>query len=94
MFVAFACAAARARAAGHDDEFVEWRSAAACERGRCKPDGYGCYARNGVGYGFFLEYDRGTESQRKYAGKLHAYYHYRDSGQVRRTTTGFPPCCL
>jgi hypothetical protein len=91
VFVAFASAAARARAAGQNDQFVEWRSAAACERGRCKPDGYGCYVRNDVEYGFFLEYDRGTESHRKYVAKFHAYYQYRDSGQAERHYQGFRP---
>jgi hypothetical protein len=90
VFVAFASAAAKARAAGGSDDFVEWRSAAACERRRCKPDGYGCYVRNGVAYGFFVEYDRGTESHIKYSAKLHAYYQYRDSGQARRHYQGFP----
>ncbi len=69
---------------------MEWRGAAACERRRCKPDGYGLYTRNGVGYGFLLEYDRGTESARKYAAKFRAYYHYRDSGQASRDYDGMP----
>ena len=37
-----------------------------------------------------LEYDRGTESARKYAAKLRAYYQYRDSGQAARDYDGMP----
>jgi hypothetical protein len=90
VFVAFALAAAEARRRGYVDELSEWRGAAACERRRCKPDGYGLYTRNGLGYGFLLEYDRGTESARKYAAKFRGYYHYRDSGQAARDYLGVP----
>jgi hypothetical protein len=90
IFVQLATAAERVRAIGGTDELVEWRSAAACERGRCKPDGYGCYVHHGLKYGFFLEYDRGTESRRQYAAKFRAYYRYRDSGQAQRDYDGFP----
>jgi hypothetical protein len=90
VFVAFAVAANAVRRAGGTDELVEWRGASACERKYCKPDGYGCYLRNGVRYGFFLEYDRGTERARDYAAKLRAYYHYRDSGRAVRDYSGFP----
>jgi hypothetical protein len=90
VFVAFALAAVEARRAGGTDELSEWRAAAVCERRRCKPDGYGLYRRDGVGYGFLLEYDRGTESARRYASKLRAYYHYRDSGQAARDYRGMP----
>ena len=69
---------------------VEWRSAAACARGRCRPDGYGCYRRGEDRFGFFLEYDRGTERAREYAAKLDAYYRYRDTGRADREYTGFP----
>ena len=61
-----------------------------CERKYCKPDGYGCYVRNGVAYRFFLEYDRGTESTRTYLAKFRAYYRYRDSKQADRDYNGFP----
>jgi hypothetical protein len=60
------------------------------ERRRCKPDGYGAYVRNEVVYGFLLEYDRATESTRKYAAKFRAYYAYRDSGEATRDYSGFP----
>jgi hypothetical protein len=90
VFVAFALAASETRRRGGNDELSEWRAAAACERQRCKPDGYGLYTRDGVGYGFLLEYDRSTESMRKYAAKFGAYYRYRDSGQAARDYDGFP----
>src|SRR5207253_7298735 len=90
VFVEFAVAADAVRQHGGSDLLAEWRSAAACERRHCKPDGYGSYMRDGAAYGFFLEYDRGTESARKYAAKFHAYYRYRDSGQAAREYDGFP----
>jgi hypothetical protein len=90
VFVAFATAAWAVRRAGGSDDLVEWRGAAACERKYCKPDGYGCYVRNGVAHGFFLEYDRGTESTRTYLAKFRAYYRYRDSRQADRDYSGFP----
>jgi Replication-relaxation len=65
VFVEFAVAADAVRQHGGSDLLAEWRSAAACERRHCKPDGYGCYVRDGVPYGFFVEYDRGTERARK-----------------------------
>jgi hypothetical protein len=54
------------------------------------PTVYRCYVRNGLRYGFFLEYDRGTESRRKYAEKFRAYYTYRDSWDAPRQFDGFP----
>jgi Replication-relaxation len=90
VFVAFAIAANTLHRAGGSDDLVEWRGAAACERKYCKPDGYGCYVRNGVAHGFFLEYDRGTESTRTYIAKFRAYYSYRDSRQADRDYNGFP----
>lgn len=90
VFVAFAMAAHAVRRAGGSDDLVEWRGAAACERNYCKPDGYGCYVRDGVPHGFFLEYDRGTERDRNYAAKVRAYYRYRDTGQAARDYRGFP----
>jgi hypothetical protein len=90
VFVALATAADAARRQGGTDHLADWRGAAACERRICKPDGYGSYVRNGVSYGFFLEYDRGTESARRYSAKLRAYYWYRDSGQAARDYQGFP----
>jgi len=89
-FVALVQAARNACGRGGDDALEEWRSAAACARGRFRPDGYGCYRRAGSRFGFFLEYDRGTERPGNYAAKLAAYYRYRDSGSAARDYDGFP----
>jgi hypothetical protein len=90
VFVAFAIAADAARRQGGTDRLADWRAAAACERRRCKPDGYGSFVRNEVAYGFLLEYDRGTESARNYVAKFRAYYWYRDSGRAACDYDGFP----
>ena len=90
FFVDLAAAARLVTSRGGDDELVEWRSAAACARGRFRPDGYGCYQRGAWRFGFFLEYDRGTEKPGQYAAKLATYYRYRDSGAYRRDYEGFP----
>jgi hypothetical protein len=80
---------ARVRAGG-DDGLLEWRSAAACSRGRVRPDGYGVYRHRGEVYGFFLEYDRGTMSGRDYRAKFAAYFAYRASGRYEQDYDGFP----
>jgi hypothetical protein len=90
VFVAIAQAARRVTQSGGDDALDEWRSAAACARGRFRPDGYGCYRRGRSRFGFFLEYDRGTERPGEYAAKLAAYDRYRDSSQSTRDYDGFP----
>lgn len=90
VFVALAEASAAVRRAGGSDLLREWRAAAACERKYCKPDGYGCYVRDGHAHGFFLEYDRGTEPTWKYRAKFRAYARYRDSGDAGREYAGFP----
>src|SRR5207245_2408921 len=41
FFVDLAAAAMQVTSRGGDDELLEWRSAAACARGRFRPDGYG-----------------------------------------------------
>ncbi|HVC33233.1 MAG TPA: replication-relaxation family protein, partial [Chloroflexota bacterium] len=69
---------------------LEWRNAAACARGRVRPDGYGLFRDGQQGYGFFLEYDRGTMGERALLTKFSAYYEYRDSGRYRRDYVGFP----
>src|SRR5258708_105990 len=79
VFVALAAAARRVTQDGGDDALDEWRSAAACARGRCRPDGYGCYRRGDLRYGFFIVFDRGTERPREYAAKIYAYYTLHDS---------------
>jgi hypothetical protein len=43
-----------------------------------------------IAHGFFLEYDRSTESRRQYGAKFRAYYRYRDSGQAQRDYDAFP----
>jgi hypothetical protein len=59
-------------------------------RGRCRPDGYGVCRIDGREVGFFLEYDRGTETARDYAGKWAAYYSYRDRGRAAEDYASFP----
>jgi hypothetical protein len=90
VFVQLAVAARSAKARGADEALEEWRPAAACERRHCKPDGYGCYRRGDAWFGFFLEYDRGTERASQYDAKLAAYYAYRNSGQAARDYAGLP----
>jgi hypothetical protein len=82
---------ARRRAgAGHDDAVLEWRGAAACASGRLRPDGYGVYRCDGVPYGFFLEYDRGTMRSRDYRKKFAAYYAFLDGERYRREYDACP----
>ncbi len=90
VFVAFAVAARQEAARGKDAAFEEWRSAMACERRLCKPDGYGRYRRGNETISFFLEYDRATERAARYAAKFDAYYRYRASRQAARDYAGFP----
>ena len=90
VFVALAVAARRATARGQDEALEEWRSATACERRLCKPDGYGRYRRGRATLCFFLEYDRATERAASYAAKFDAYYRYRASRQAARDYAGFP----
>jgi hypothetical protein len=90
FFVDLALTARHITRAGGDDTLLEWRSAAACARGRCRPDGFGCYRRRDARYGFFLEYDRATERGREYTAKLDAYYRFRDTGAAAREFATFP----
>jgi Replication-relaxation len=90
FFVDLAAAATRVSSRGGDEALLEWRSAAACAHGRFRPDGYGCYRRGPWRFGFFLEFDRGTERSRHYAGKLAMYYRHRDSGAYKRDYQSFP----
>jgi hypothetical protein len=90
FFVDLALVARSVTRAGGDDELLEWRCAAACARSKCRPDGFGCYRRGDARYGFFLEYDRGTERAREYAAKLDAYYRFRDTGAVASEFASFP----
>ncbi len=90
VFVAFTMAASHVTRQGGDDALEEWRGAAACARGRCRPDGYGCYRRGKARHGFLLEYDRGTERAREYSAKFTSYYRYRDGSGAARDYAGFP----
>lgn len=78
------------RADRRDDGVREWRNAAACARGACRPDGYAVVRRHGCLQGFFLEYDRATESARDYRRKFAAYHDFRESGRFLRDYDGFP----
>jgi hypothetical protein len=90
-FFAYMSESARKLAdAGGDDAFMEWRPAAACARGGVRPDGYGVYHRDGKLFGFFLEYDRGTEKGRVYRAKFAGYHDYRASRAFEREFEGFP----
>ena len=90
FFVDLASAAVQVTRRGGDEALVEWRSAAACARGRFRPDGYGCYRRGPWLFGFFLEFDRGTERSSQYAAKLATYYRYRDSSAFKGDFASFP----
>ncbi|MGI9149643.1 MAG: replication-relaxation family protein [Chloroflexota bacterium] len=90
VFVAIVSAARHVTELGGDDALEDWRSAAACGSGSFRPDGYGCYRRGPRRFGFFLEYDRGTERAHEYAAKIAAYYRYRDRGFAAVDYAGFP----
>lgn len=89
FFVDLVRAARTVSCTGGDDRLEEWRSAAAAARGRFRPDGYGCYRRGANRFGFFLEFDRGTERRSEYAAKLATYYRYRQTAATR-DYRGFP----
>jgi hypothetical protein len=90
LFVGLCRTARTLATTGLNDALLEWRSAAACSRGRVRPDGYGVYQHRGEAYGFFLEYDRGTMSGRDYRAKFAAYSRYRASGRYDQDYAGFP----
>jgi hypothetical protein len=89
FFVDLVRAARNTSCTGGDDQLEEWRSAEASARGRFRPDGYGCYRRGADRFGFFLEFDRGTERRSEYAAKLATYYRYRHAS-ASRDYRGFP----
>jgi hypothetical protein len=89
FFVDLVRAARNINCTGGDDQLEEWRSAEAAARGRFRPDGYGCYRRGANRFGFFLEFDRGTERRSEYAAKLATYYRYRHAS-ASRDYRGFP----
>jgi hypothetical protein len=84
FFVELAALARSVTSRNREEALVEWRSAAACARGRFRPDGYGCYRRGSCRFGFFLEFDRGTERPTQYVAKLATYYRYLMSGTFQR----------
>ena len=90
VFVELAAAARALAAAGGDAGLEEWRGPAACARGAVRPDGYAILRLRGRRFGFFLEYDRGTERPAQHLAKLDAYYGYRDTGRYARDYDGLP----
>jgi len=90
VFISLIDSARRLQKTGSDDALVDWQNAAACARGRLRPDGYGMYRRNGRLYGFFVEYDRGTMSIDGYRRKFGAYVYFFTSGRFSREYDGFP----
>jgi hypothetical protein len=79
-------------AAGHPAgaQLVEWRAAAACAHGRCRPDAYGLLRLGQKLHGFFLEFDRGTMRADRLRAKFAAYHPYRASVHASRSFVGFP----
>ncbi len=90
VFADFARAARHKSAEGGDEALVEWRNAHACRDGYLYPDGFGLYRRSGQTFGFFVEYDRGTERVRDYEEKLRAYWYYLKSRLFMRRYEVFP----
>jgi hypothetical protein len=86
VFATFARAARRQR----NGSLLEWRNAAACARGRMRPDGYGLLRLGRREYGFFLEYDRGTVHAAALRAKFAAYHRYQASDRAARDYDGFP----
>jgi hypothetical protein len=90
VFVELAATARALAATGVDAGLEEWRGPAACTRGPVRPDGYAILRLRGRRFGFFLEYDRGTERPAHHLAKLDAYYAYRDTERYARDYDGFP----
>jgi hypothetical protein len=90
VFLSLLRLAQQRRRAGGDDALRVWRNAQAISRGYFRPDGYGQYQQDGRWWGFFVEYDRGTENRRDYLKKLNAYYEYRHSERFHTDYGGFP----
>jgi hypothetical protein len=81
---------ARSARGQRDGALLEWRNAAACARGRMRPDGYGLLRLRRREYGFFLEFDRGTVHPAALRAKFTAYHRYMSSVQAARDYNGFP----
>jgi hypothetical protein len=86
VFATIARAADRKR----DGSLLEWRNAAACARGRVRPDGYGLLRLGRREHGFFLEFDRGTVHAGALRAKFAAYHRYKASAAAARDYDGFP----
>jgi hypothetical protein len=86
VFATIARAAFRQRGGS----LLEWRNAAACARGRVRPDGYGLLRLGRREYGFFLEFDRGTVHAAALRAKFAAYHRYKASAAAAREYDGFP----
>jgi hypothetical protein len=86
----FATFARAARLRG-DGSLLEWRNAAACARGRSRPDGYGLLQMGRREHGFFLEFDRGTVHPAALRAKFAAYHRYESGNWASRDYESFPP---
>ena len=87
VFMTLARAAATCPGGG---ALLEWRSAAACTRGRLRPDGYGLLRLGHACAGFLLEFDRGTMRPGQLRAKFAAYHRYRASARAARDYDRFP----
>ncbi len=90
VFVHMALTARRRRAAGWDDELVEWQNRTVASRRHFRPAGYGIYRYHGRLHDFFLDYGRSTISVRDCIEKFATYYAYRDSRRYERDYLEFP----
>jgi hypothetical protein len=82
---------ARAARLRGDGSLLEWRNAAACARGRSRPDGYGLLELGPREHGFFLEFDRGTVHPAALRAKFAAYHRYESGIWASRDYESFPP---
>ena len=90
FFVELGRLAMVSRRAGWNDGIIDWQGLPISQQNRPRPDAYGIYRHRGLDYGFFLEYDRGTERAKQYERKLRGYYDFRDSGRFQRQFEGMP----
>ena len=81
---------ARAARLRSDGSLLEWRNAAACARGRSRPDGYGLLQLGRREHGFFLEFDRGTVHSAALRAKFAAYHRYESGIWASRDYESFP----
>jgi hypothetical protein len=81
---------ARAARLRGDGSLLEWRNAAACARGRSRPDGYGLLQVERREHGFFLEFDRGTVHPAALRAKFAAYQRYESGVWAPRDYETFP----